>query len=228
MVHTISTCEFSSTWTDFSFKMLTFGATAEKGRGRESRKWLISRICEILCWCLTVDVEKHPLAHSWRNVVFRNAEIRSQVSSINTRKVHQLAFKRIALLDPSVSLGDYRTAVVSPPRYPYEAGESKESDRFDLRAPDERRGGTYVDADCRWRHRRARRSGPRSRWCLWKTRNRGCPGALEWNSMKFIVQRDVLLRAVTALYVQWTSMHPICFFNGVVLIWHLRPIKANS
>lgn len=85
------------------------------------------------------------------------------MSSINARKVHQLAFERIALLDPSISLGDYRAAVVSPPRYPYEAGESKESDRFDLRAPDERQGGTYVDADCRWRHRRARRSGPRSR-----------------------------------------------------------------
>lgn len=108
--------------------------------GGESRKWLISRICEILCWCLTVDVEKHSLAHSWRDVVFRNAEIRSQVSPINTRKVHQLAFKRIALLDPSISLGDYRAAVVSPPRYPYEAGKAKENDRFDLRAPDERQG----------------------------------------------------------------------------------------
>lgn len=48
MLHTISVCEPSSTWTDFSFMIVTFGATAEKERNERScaRKWLIRWICE--------------------------------------------------------------------------------------------------------------------------------------------------------------------------------------
>lgn len=65
---------------------------------------------------LTVDVEKDSLAHSWRNVVFRNAEISSQVPSIDIHEAHQFALECITLgLAAIVGLHDYCAAVISPP-----------------------------------------------------------------------------------------------------------------
>jgi hypothetical protein len=76
--------------------IVTFGATAgrkggegEKPRGRKMIN--IERLspayatlmCALCRKYLTVDVEKHSLAHSWWNVVFRNAEICAQVSTID-------------------------------------------------------------------------------------------------------------------------------------------------
>lgn len=72
-------------------------------------------ICEKLCWCLTIDAKKNSFAHSWRNVVFRNAEIRSHVPTVNIHEAHQFALERITLLGPVAHLHEYWTSIVSSP-----------------------------------------------------------------------------------------------------------------
>jgi hypothetical protein len=105
--------------------IVTFGATAEEGVEGEREMINIERHSSLRCRhpnvCfmpeyLTVDVEKHSLAHSWWNLVFRNAEICAQESTIDAVEAQKFAFVRVAPQGSIVDAHQDWTAIVTAPR----------------------------------------------------------------------------------------------------------------